>query len=160
MNSQMENSRLEPLSARLKMLALAGVVIGVASLVVGTIVLGANIVMVLPDIARAAAEGLEINRSILLPLLFSTLVVLRAVLLLVATRALLKENSSAPRWAILYGIVALVTVPVDTYLLYTHGFMSISTNAGALASALVRLLLPLGFIAYGISKRSLIRAVG
>ena len=160
MNSQMANSRLEPPSALLKMMALAGVVIGVISLVIWTLLFGANVVVVLPVIIRAAAQDLEVNHSILVPFLLSPLGILRAVLLLLAARALLKEKSSAPRWAILYGIVALVTVPVDTYLLHTYGFMSISSGVGALAYALVRLLLPLGFIAYGISRRSQIRAAG
>ena len=160
MNSEMENSRLEPLSVLLKMMALAGVVIGVISLVIWTLLFGANVVVVLPVIIRAAAQDLEVNHSILVPFLLSPLGILRAVLLLLAARALLKEKSSAPRWALLYGIVALVTVPVDTYLLYSYGFMTVSTDAGALAYAVVRLLLPLGFIAYGISKRSLTRPVG
>ena len=160
MDSQIGDSRLTPLGALLKILGLAGVVIGVASLVVGTIVLAANIVVVLPMMIQAAAQDVEVNRSVLVPFLLSPLGLLRAVLLLLAARALLKEKSSAPKWALLYGIVALVTVPVDTYLLYYYGFMSVSTDARALAYAVVRLLLPLGFIAYGISRRSPIRPIG
>ena len=160
MNSEMGNSRPEPLSALLKLLALVGVVVGVISLVIWTWVFGGNVVMVLPVMIQAAAQDVEVNQSILLPFLLSPLGVLRAALLLVAARALLKEKSSASKWAILYGIVAFVTVPVDTYLLHTHGFMSASNSAGALAYAVIRLLLPLGFIAYGISRRSLIRPLG
>lgn len=158
MTTPKSESGSKPLSVLFKILALAGVVIAVTSLLVWTIVLGANVVMVLPDIVRAAAKGVEINRPILLPLLLSPLGVLRAVLLLVAARALLKGKPSAQKSAYLYGIVALVTVPVDTYLLYTHGFMSVSTNAAAIAYALVRLLLPLGFIAYAISGTELNRS--
>jgi len=149
-----ENSvKVRALSALFKILGLAGVVIGVISLVICTLIFVAYIVNVIPELTRAAAHNVEIvPPSFLLPLVLSPLGFLRAALLLVAARALLKEKSSAPRWAILYGIVALVTVPVDTYLLHTHGFMSASNSAGALAYAVVRLILPLGFIAYAIFR--------
>ncbi len=145
--------RVKALSAPFKILGLAGVVIGVISLVVWTVVLAGDVILVLPNLTRAAARGAEIIPSVLFPLLLSPFGVLRAVLLLLAARALLQEKPTASRWAIRYSIVALVTVPVDTYFLYTGGFMSVSTNAGAMAYAVVRLLLPLGFIAYAIWRR-------
>ena len=80
-----------------------------------------RVAVVLPTITRAAAEGLEINRSIMGLFLFSFLVVLRGLLLIFAARALLKEKLSAPRWAFLYGAFALLTVPADTLLIYGDG---------------------------------------
>jgi len=152
MTAEIEEVRVVSPGRLQRVLGLIGIVAGVVGLVVGTALLGAHLVFVLPGLIQAAAAGREVNPSILDSFLFSILIILRAVLLLPAARAILKEKSTASKWAYVYGGVALVTVPFDQYLLYTSGSMAISDPAVAVAYALVRLLIPLGFLAFAISK--------
>ena len=139
----------------MKIIGTIGFVLGVVSCIVWSIIFLSNVVIVVPLIFRAAENAsLQINKSALVPFLVSPFGIIRSGLLIVASRMLSAGKENAPRWALAYGIVAILTGPLSVFMLYREDFMAADSAGFAIAYAAIPLLLGAIFLRFGLTHQT------